>query len=32
MKNSVDTQRVLYMQDMDAGPAKILYKPEKGDT
>ena len=23
---------MLYMQDMDPGPAKILHKPEKGDT
>ena len=31
-KNSVDTQRMRYMQDMDPGPAKMLHKPEKGDT
>ena len=23
---------MLYMQDMDPGPAKMLQKPEKGDT
>ena len=32
IQNSVDTERVLYMQDMDPGPAKILYEPEKGDS
>ena len=32
IQNSVDTQRVFYKQDMDPGPAKILYEPEKGDT
>ena len=23
---------MLYIQDMDPGPAKILHNPEKGDT
>jgi len=32
IQNSIDTQRMLYMKDMDPGPAKILHKPEKGDT
>ena len=31
-KNSVDSQSMLYMQDMDPGPAKMLHKPGKGDT
>jgi len=31
-QNLIDTQRMLYMQDIDPGHAKILHKPEKGDT
>ena len=31
IQNSINTQRMLYMQDMDPGPAKILHKPGKGD-
>ena len=32
IQNSIDTQRMRYMQGRDPGPAKILHKPEKGDT
>ena len=31
-KNPIDTQRMLYMQEMDPGPAKILQEAEKGFT
>ena len=30
-QNSIDTQWMFYMQDMDPGPAKILQEHEKGD-
>ena len=29
IQNSIDTQRMLYMQEIDQGSAKILQKPAK---